>query len=228
MIISHKHKFIFVKTRKTAGTSMEIALSKICGDEDIITKISPSDEVVRKELTQRTAQNERLPLSKITKVQIMRSLAKRRFPKFYDHMPCLMIKNFVSDEVWNTYYKFTIERNPFDKIVSLYYWRGGDKKYNNIYNFITKGGFTSFAGYDLYSVNGVVAVDKVYKYENLDSICDDLSKKLQLKEPLVLPEYKAKAHTRKVRNYKDILDEKSIELIKVIFAREIKLFDYQF
>ena len=37
MIISHKHKFIFFKTRKTAGTSLQIALSEFCGSDDIIT-----------------------------------------------------------------------------------------------------------------------------------------------------------------------------------------------
>ncbi len=40
MILSHKHKFIFIKTKKTASTSLEIVLSKLCGDNDIITPVS--------------------------------------------------------------------------------------------------------------------------------------------------------------------------------------------
>ena len=48
VIISHRHRFIFIKTGKTAGTSVEIALSKFCGPEDVITPISPEDEATRK------------------------------------------------------------------------------------------------------------------------------------------------------------------------------------
>lgn len=47
MIISHKHRFIFIKTRKTAGTSIEISLSRYCGKDDVITPITPADEVLR-------------------------------------------------------------------------------------------------------------------------------------------------------------------------------------
>jgi hypothetical protein len=47
MIISHKHKFIFIKTFKVSGTSMEIALSNYLGKQDIITPINLEDEILR-------------------------------------------------------------------------------------------------------------------------------------------------------------------------------------
>ena len=43
MIVSHKYKFIFIKTRKTAGTSIEYNLSKYLGKEDIITPTSEAN-----------------------------------------------------------------------------------------------------------------------------------------------------------------------------------------
>jgi len=47
MIASFSRRFVFLKTRKTAGTSVELALSSACGPEDIVTPISLEDEHLR-------------------------------------------------------------------------------------------------------------------------------------------------------------------------------------
>ena len=46
MIISHKHKLIFIKPLKVAGTSFELALRNYCGPDDIITRCTPTDEKI--------------------------------------------------------------------------------------------------------------------------------------------------------------------------------------
>ncbi len=57
MIYSKKHNFLFLKGVKVAGTSVEIALSNICGNKDIITPIANIDERIRAESCIRHAQN---------------------------------------------------------------------------------------------------------------------------------------------------------------------------
>jgi hypothetical protein len=47
MILSKKHKFIFIKGVKVGGTSIEIALAPFCGPNDVITPITPIDEFRR-------------------------------------------------------------------------------------------------------------------------------------------------------------------------------------
>jgi|APSaa5957512535_1039671.scaffolds.fasta_scaffold79415_2 hypothetical protein len=44
MIISHKHKFIFVKTAKAADTMLDLALREHLGEYDISTPVVSYDE----------------------------------------------------------------------------------------------------------------------------------------------------------------------------------------
>lgn len=47
MLISHRHRFVFVKPRKTAGTTAELALSPFLAPGDIATPIEPEEEPLR-------------------------------------------------------------------------------------------------------------------------------------------------------------------------------------
>ena len=58
-IISYSKNFIFVKTNKTAGTTLELGLSQFCNSQDVIGTIYPKDENVRKELGFKGPQNYR-------------------------------------------------------------------------------------------------------------------------------------------------------------------------
>ena len=57
MIISESNQFVFIKGRKVAGTSVEVGLASLCDSKDILTPITPIDEVVRFRTTHLMAQN---------------------------------------------------------------------------------------------------------------------------------------------------------------------------
>lgn len=230
MIISHKHKFIFIKTEKTAGTSFEIALSKICGEADVITPISPQDELQRKNLGFLGPQNYKIPLSKYTKRELVkRVLFNKDNLKFYNHISASNIRKRVTPEIWDTYYKFCFERNPYDKVISWFYHNGGYDKYESILDFIECGDAGKLKGFELYTFNSIPIVDKIYKYEELDQAILDLNEIFDLKGELSLPAKRAKGHFRKdKRSYKDILKSEEVEWISKIFAREISFFNYKF
>lgn len=60
---SHDHlpptKADYIKTKKVASTSLEVALSRYCSEECTITPITNKDEVIRQQLAFRVPQNYR-------------------------------------------------------------------------------------------------------------------------------------------------------------------------
>ena len=102
-------------------------------------------------------------------------------------------------------------------------------RFSSIAEYIQSGEIGLLNGYDGYSINGIVAVDKIYKFEALQEGLDDLSKKLNLEVPLKMPSKKAKSNTRKdKRHYRELLNDDMKDQISIVFAREISQLNYQY
>lgn len=231
MIVSHKYKFIFLKTNKTAGTSIEIALSKFCGKDDIISPITPADEKIRIDLGYPHARNYGYAaLSSYSIRDFIDVLRLKRLkPVCFAHMPARDLKPLLGDEVWNSYYKFCFERNPWDRLVSLYYWRNQKIPRPTISQFLDSDipAALKEKGRNVYMIDGKVAVDKIYLFENLQEAMIDIQNRLGLPEPLILP--RAKSGVRKdVRHYSEILTAEEGRRVEEMFGAEIEMFGYQF
>jgi len=228
MIISHKHKFIFFRTRKTAGSSLEIALSEFCGTEDIIAPISKKEERTRRNLGFLESQNYRLPYSTYSVRDWLRLVGAGFHKKFYNHIPANTAKHYIPHNIWENYYKFTFERNPWDKAISYYFWRSKQKDMSGFDDFIAKGE-ANISDFEIYSYNGIPVVDEIFRYEDLEDSLKKLTEKFGFEKPLQMPKKKAKGETRKNRKpYQELISEKTRELIGIAAAREIKLLNYQF
>lgn len=103
MIISHHFKFIFIKTNKTAGTSIEWALSKHLKAGDMLTTIIEEDE------RQKQINTEGL-------IYLNKDLSPKLRRKFKPHS-ALSIAHKVFPET-KDYFSFGVLRNPFNRYIS--------------------------------------------------------------------------------------------------------------
>lgn len=230
MIVSHLHKFIFIKTSKTAGTSIEIALSSICGDDDIITPITDEDEEIRRQLGYRCPQNYRNQQTKLLTQLKNMARGTSRHLDFYNHAPAKFIKTVLGKKLWEEYYKFTFERNPWDRVVSYYHWK--HRHSTNpppLSSIVNKTELENLRkrGWDLYTINNKIAVDKIFKYENLSSDFNKILNKIGITCSIELPRAKSGYRTPNTE-YQSLFSNSEKNYIEQYFKKEINLMDYEF
>lgn len=233
MILSHKYRFIFLKTSKTAGTSIEIALSCFCGPDDIVTPVSKEDEMMRQSVGGREAQPYPAPKSRYGPGDWYHYLFKGKEKQyFYNHIPARKLKRRLEPDVWKNYYRFCVVRNPWDRVISQYYWRFRhipEERRPSLDEFLSSRHVRSLQrkGYGLYTIRGKVEVDSICRYERLAEDLETVRRRIGLPGPLILPKAKS-GHRKEKRHYRDFFTARQRDRVADIFADEIRLTGYTF
>lgn len=175
MIVLHEPGIIVLKARKVAGTSLEIALSRSATDSSIITPIVPEDEAIRTRLGYRGPQNFRHDLAYFPKLslrEMLRAVRRKQMPpKFYNHIPAAQARAYLGDDIWTRYKKVSIIRNPFDYMVSAYYWSIGQKKITpetGFEDWVLDSPEVLARNEEIYKINDENIIDLMLRFDRLD------------------------------------------------------------
>ncbi|QNJ96715.1 sulfotransferase family 2 domain-containing protein [Constantimarinum furrinae] len=168
-MISHEHKCIFIHIPKTAGTS-------------ILSFFYPN-------ITFKTG--------KPDYDRLFGWCPERRIHMQHATSKTLLETGLISQEVWNTYFKFTFVRNPWDKSYSDYIWmqkfagvKGSFKNYiekeKEFKSILTDNSNHSYLGDHLmpqsefFDLDGKYALDYVGRFENFSQDISTIMKKLDI------------------------------------------------
>lgn len=233
MLVSHRFKFIYTKTAKTGGTSVEAYFERFCMHDG--------------EWEPRHA---REPYESEAGIIGYRGPGTGEKRKWWNHMPAWLIKERLGDEIWNSYFKFCVIRNPYDRCISAFEFSGRnykvDGKLGPLFKFSNRGltpeqqRFLHYLKHkkarldrppgdrSRYTIDGKLCMDDVVRYENMAADVERICHRLGLPwEPEMLPTYKV-GKRRKEATVANLYSPKAKQLIERAYRFELDTFNYTF
>jgi hypothetical protein len=234
MIVSFRHQFIFIKTAKTGGTAVEMALTPYCGPRDIITPITFADERAR--MIDGVVQARNYSRQPIHEEQFRKAVASGdreeaerlkvdRTGGFVNHIPAMRGKERLSSDLWNRALKFTVVRHPYERLISMLFWSGGTTNALS-----TAGAFNALLdaiSTDVlhYTYNGRLLVDRTIRQETLTDDLNSVLRDLGLAPVTNMPRAKA-SHRTDSRPAREILSMEQKQAVRARCRLEFDLFGY--
>ena len=233
LLVSHTHKFIYLKTRKTAGTSVEAYFDQFC--------LPPNELSGQHDLVGRQ--------SKYGICSGRNDLA-RELPiidpdvqayDVYNHMTAKELKDELGSDIWNNYYKFCVVRNPWDRAVSMFWFKDSLLRYKleqdpdlsfekiaeqfNVYADAKEHWMQPDTQH--WSIDGQLVVDDVIHYETLEEDCARISSMFD-HTFTELPRFKTNSRKLKLHYREYYTNPEVLEKLTELFMPYSKQFGYTF
>lgn len=249
MIISHRHKFIFLHCRKSAGSSFKISASRYLGADDIVIGglkdglqhgIRPPRGMIRTAFRHPHWPSVMFKLARGSYWSFVSDSIKQHYVPglgaIPEHASADRVKAAFPEE-WQRYRKICIVRNPWDQMWSEYKWRFKRKAF--------KSGFDDFVkrqeqaertgrynlNWDIYTIDDQVSVDRVLYYETLEQDMADTFAWLGIDWDGWTPNAKSTANEAGLEdagNYRIHYTQEARAIVARIRQREIEQFKYVF
>tara|TARA_R110000868_G_scaffold74580_2_gene215559 strand:+ start:2063 stop:2740 length:678 start_codon:yes stop_codon:yes gene_type:complete len=215
MYISHQYKLIFLRSPKTASSSLsEWFIKNIPDTTAIYTPVEDSKI------------HGTLQPSIIGKY-------KRNFKYYHFTIQDLVRENIITEHQAKTYRVISVLREPIDRQKSLFYfyarWKCKGKTLDlKQYKVLAPNG--QFIGEpnsaikqtDLLTLNGEI-IGEFWLYENIEHHITNIIKELKIKEVHVLPNHKN--GFRKNRNNEIVFDDYCLEQLNTIFKKDFEIYN---
>ena len=231
-IVCHSRKFIFLKTRKTAGSSIEVWLAP---------HLNPNTDLIRSGVEHRPEL-----IKQFNGLSSQIRLAAKRIatlsPIFRQHMPAVEVRRFVGHRQWRDYRKIAIVRNPWDRTISAWRWsdhiKGISRTLNDFVTDMEREKNLAHAigssririrrigkldNWPYYAIGDAIIADDIIRYEYLEADTRSLFARFGISGG-DLP--RAKSGIRKPSDSLQSLTPELVERIGVLHKREIEAFGY--
>jgi len=224
MLVSHRYRFIHAKTRKTAGTSVESYFEPFC--------------MQRGEWRERHFRE--MYASPAGIIGYRGSPGRARSARWWNHMPAALIRERLGESIWESYFKFCVVRNPYEKAISAYYhhkqlepeWpaRGcavwSDDDPGRFEEWLELGRPPDDR--HIFCIDGRFALDHVIRYESLLGDLERVCERLCVPwEPARLPAFKAGVRPREATAER-LYTPRARELAAAAYQFELEYFGYDF
>jgi len=213
LVISKKHKYIFFHLPKNAGVSVSRAL---IGQEKLL-QIKRYFAYISRQILRK-------------KDNFYLSIKDKELIFFNSHITCYNFYDIFNKKCFNDFQKIAVVRNPWDRMVSRYsYSKKVNKKFKNVT-------FEEFVNFDIKNNMHVLnqyrfctkdktnfCIDKVIKFENLNSDFNEISLSIFGKKDLL-------KHSNKTEHveYRNYYNTELKDKIYINFKKDINFFDYDF